>query len=37
MNPLDYNMRIYMNEASATPLLSPDEEQQLARRIKNGD
>jgi RNA polymerase primary sigma factor len=37
MNPLDYNMRIDMNEASATPLLSPDEEQQLARRIKNGD
>ncbi|MCB1095866.1 MAG: RNA polymerase sigma factor RpoD/SigA [Verrucomicrobiae bacterium] len=35
--PLDHNMRIYMNEAASTPLLSPDEEKQLAIRIRNGD
>lgn len=34
--PID-TMRLLMNEAAAEPLLSPDEEVQLARRIQAGD
>ena len=33
----DSNLKVYLREISATPLLTPEDEVRLARRIKRGD
>ncbi|MFM2241765.1 MAG: hypothetical protein RLZ97_620, partial [Verrucomicrobiota bacterium] len=33
----DSNLKIYLREISRTPLLTPEDEVKLARKIKRGD